>query len=170
MGKSAVVLALGLVLLTTIAAGPPVPSKLAEFGAASLGTARDKLPAALQPSKSCLSDQAKTNKPCEVVDGAGVTYLVFDDHLSAKEIRRADPLAALPYGFSWSDSIADGQRKMHAQFHLKQFKVQTSANGTVIDTGACFLDQRGGNYFRFYLKYDAQAQLKALGVALCVYL
>jgi hypothetical protein len=170
MGKPAFVLAIGLALLASVAAGPPAPSKLSDFGEAALGTSWNKLPAALQPSQSCLAEQAKTNAPCEATDSAGVTYVVRGDHLSAKEIRRADPLAQLPDGFSWSDTPADGDRKMREAFQLKTLKVQRSADGTVIDTGNCFLARRGGEYFRFYLRYDASQQLKTLGVALCVYL
>lgn len=169
MGKQRFAAALALALLVSVAAGPPAPSKLSDFGAVALGTAVKKMPAGLQPTKACLAEQAKANRACETVDTAGVTYRVFDDHVSAKEIRRGDPLPALPYGFSWNDTIADGKRKMQEQFHLKQLKVQTTAEGTVIDTGTCFLDP-GKDYFRFYLKYDAQAQLKTLGVSLCVYL
>ena len=171
MGKTGTLIALGLTLLVTVAAGPPAPSPLSDFGVVAIGSPWRKLPAALQPSAACMADQAKTNKPCETTDAAGVTYLELGDHVSAKEIRRADPLPALPYGFSWSDTLADGQRKMRTQFHLARLKVKQTAEGTVVDTGECFLSRRGnGDYFRFYLKYDAQQQLKTLGVSLCVYL
>lgn len=170
MGKPVTIVALGLALLVTVAAGPPSPSPLSDFGSASLGTSVNKLPVALRPSQACLAESAKTDTPCEVRDSAGVTYLTFGDHVSVKEIRRADPLPALPYGFSWSDTIADGERKMREKFQLKTLQVQKSGDGTLVDTANCFLARRGGEYFRFYLLYDAQQRLKTLGVSLCVYL
>lgn len=171
MGKTGTLLALGVTLLLTVAAGPPAPSPMSDFGAAAIGSPWRKLPAVLQPAAACMTEQASTNKPCETIDSAGVTYLMLGDHVSAKEIRRADPLPALPAGFSWSDTLADGQRKMREQFHLPRLRVKQTADGTLVDTGECFLSRRGGgDYFRFYLKYDAHEQLKALGTSLCVYL
>ena len=122
-------------------------SGLSDFGAAALGDGLDKLPKDVERLPHCVVYDRK-RADCEFLDKSGVSYVVFGDLITRKNIRisrRGSP-TKLPFGLTPADTVENIVKKLSARADAPDPHILYRDKKLELFSGLCMTDTRGERF------------------------